>query len=104
LVKEWLSDCASPQEEDLEAAKDTAINLPELLRRQSVQHFQASPQEIRTERKSDQDFDKLNDQFGSGHLLPLEHRSGALSKLPMLTCQSVKMQAWPLAIECPRRS
>jgi hypothetical protein len=52
-------------------AKDTAINLPELLRRQSVQHLQAPPQEISTERKSDQDFDKLNDQFGSGHLLPL---------------------------------
>ena len=56
-----------PQEEDLEAAKDTAINLPELLRRQSVQHFQAPPQEISTERKSDHYFDKLNDQFSSAH-------------------------------------
>jgi hypothetical protein len=31
----------------------------------SVQHFETPPQEIRTERKSDHNFDKLNDQFGS---------------------------------------
>jgi hypothetical protein len=43
------------------------LDLPALLRRQSVQHFHAPPQEIRTERKSNQNFDKLNDQFGSGH-------------------------------------
>jgi hypothetical protein len=35
-----VSACDSFKEKHLWAAKDTAVNLPELLRRQSVQHFQ----------------------------------------------------------------
>src|SRR5262249_12339870 len=38
-----------------------------LLRRQSAQDFKAPPQKISPERKSDHDFDELNDQFNSAH-------------------------------------
>ena len=38
-----------------------------LMRRQSLQHFQAPPDEIRANRKAERHFDKLNDKFCSAH-------------------------------------
>ena len=52
-----------------------------LVRRQSVQNFEAPPQKISPDRKSDHDFDELNDQFNSAHgysrhTLPWSNRDG----------------------------
>ena len=41
----------------------------ELMRRQSLQHFQAPPHEISADHETERDFDKLNDQLGSTYLV-----------------------------------
>jgi hypothetical protein len=36
---------------------------------QPVQYFHTPPQEVRAERKADDNFNKLNDQFSSAHFI-----------------------------------
>ena len=54
-----------------------------LMRRQSLQHFQAPPDEIRANRKAERHFDKLDDKFYSAHrgvrLLLLEPAASGLA-------------------------
>ena len=67
-----------------------------LMRRQSLQHFQAPPDEIRANRKAERHFDKLNDKFCSAHrgvrLFYLILQPAALLLLPDL-CNSILLVA-----------
>ncbi len=67
-----------------------------LMRRQSLQHFQAPPDEIRANRKAERHSDKLNDKFCSAHrgvrLLLLILQPAALLLLPDL-CNSILLVA-----------
>ena len=61
-----------------------------LMRRQSLQHFQAPPNEIRANHKTERHFEKLNDKFGTAHREISSRRS------PDLAASRLVLTASPL--------